>query len=607
MKKFTQFFAAIAISAAMVSCEKPLQELNPSFDSQSVTINSGETVNVHFTLNDVRENTITSAVKCNATENYDIKVNFDPGYAAGTISITAPEMILNGNSFDVDVTFTDKQNGRIANSKITVSPVVKPLQELNPTFESQAVTINSGEVLSIGFTLSDVRGNAITADIKSNAAEQYDITATFNNSCEAGTIDIKAPSIILEDTPFDIELTFNDAQNSRTSNAKITVTPVLVNGLVKLSAAANTFIVPSGAVAVFPTAKGNSGTDSAPSSIKVEWQDNAGLFSEVIKVGDGQAIVRFAEGKEGNVVLDGVDDSGNIVWSWMFWVINETPKDITVGGKTFMDRNIGAINLDEKSELSTGVTYQYGRKDPFPSIKFGEYALRTIYDGDGQEKTISIVKTEAQNNLENTIKNPSVFYNNVYVSGAKHGYSWLTTDCTTIGADLFASLWENGGKKSMYDPCPAGYKVATKADWEGVKAASTVQEIWDNDYETFDSSSIGTNEKYAAGNRKKVQFRGCIYDGLRLTIAGEINSNSTTFSFANCIGKPLPTAEVWCADIDPDFPSKVNASYFRGLAIKVNTTGNGSYDDISAIKVNPLSTGGKYTLNYALPVRCVKE
>lgn len=607
MKKFTQFFAAIAISAAMVSCEKPLQELNPSFDSQSVTINSGETVNVHFTLNDVRDNTITSDVKCNATESYDVKVSFDPGYEAGTISITAPEKILNGNAFDVDVTFTDKQNGRIASSKINVSPVVKPLQDLNPSFESQAVTINSGESLSIGFTLSDVRGNAITADVKSNAAEQYDITATFNNSCEAGTIDIKAPSIILDDTPFDIEITFNDAQNSRTSNAKIAVTPVLVNGLVKLTAAANTFIVPSGAVAVFPTAKGNSGTDSAPSSIKVEWQDNAGLFSEVIKVGDGQAIVRFAEGKEGNVVLDGVDNSGNIVWSWMFWVVNDTPKDITVGGKTFMDRNIGAINLDEKSELSTGVTYQYGRKDPFPSIKFGEYALRTIYDGDGQEKTISIVKTEAQNNLENTIKNPSVFYNNVYVSGAKHGYSWLTTDCTTIGADLFASLWENGGKKSMYDPCPAGYKVAAKADWEGVKAASTVQEIWDNDYETFDSSSIGTNEKYAAGNRKKVQFRGCIYDGLRLTIAGEINSNSTTFSFANCIGKPLPTAEVWCADIDPDFPSKVSTSYFRGLAIKVNTTGNGSYDDISAIKVNPLSTAGKYTLNYALPVRCVKE
>lgn len=607
MKNYIHFLAALAIGAAMVSCEKPLQELNPSLDNQSVTINSGETVNVHFTLNDVRESTITSDVKCNATENYDVKVNFDPGYEAGTISITAPEMILSGNSFDVDITFSDKQNGRIASSKIAVSPVVKPLQDLNPSFESKDVKINSGEALSIGFTLSDVRGNAIKADIKSNAAEQYDITATFNNSCEAGTIDIKAPSIILDDTPFDIEITFNDAQNSRTANAKIAVTPVLVNGLVKLTAAANTFIVPAGAVAVFPTAKGNSGTDSAPSAIKVEWQDNAGLFSEVIKVGDGQAVVRFAEGKEGNVVLDGVDNSGNIVWSWMFWVVNDTPKDITVGGKTFMDRNIGAINLDEKSELSVGVTYQYGRKDPFPSIKFGEYALRTIYDGNGQEKEISIVKTEAQNNLENTIKNPSVFYNNVYVSGAKHGYSWLTTDCTTIGADLFASLWENGGKKSMYDPCPAGYKVAAKADWEGVKAASTVQEIWDDSYETFDSSAIGSNEKYAAGNRKKVQFRGCIYDGLRLTIAGEVNSNSTSFSFANCIGKPLPTAEVWCADIDPDFPSKVNASYFRGLAVKVNTTGNGNYDDISAIKVNALSTAGKYTLNYALPVRCVKE
>lgn len=607
MKKNVLFLAALAISAAMVSCEKPLQELNPSFDSQAVTINSGETANVHFTLNDVRENTITSDVKCNAAENYNVKVSFDPGYGSGTISITAPEKILNGNSFDVDVTFSDKQNGRIASSKITVNPVVKPLQDLNPVLQSQAVTINSGEYLSVTFTLSDVRGNVITADVKSNAAEQYDITAVFDKSGEAGAIDIKAPSIILDDTPFDIEITFKDALNNRASNAKITVTPVLVNGLVKLTEAANSFIVAPGAVAVFPTAKGNSGQNANPSSIKVEWQDNAGLFAETIKVEDGEAIVRFAEGKEGNVVLDGVDESGNVVWSWLFWVVKDTPKDVTAGGKVFMDRNIGALNLDEKSELSVGVIYQYGRKDAFPSTSFSDYALRTIYDGNGQETTIAIVKNESQNNLENTIKNPGVFYNNVYVSGAKHGYSWLTTDATTISAELFKSLWENDGKKSQYDPCPAGYKVASKNDWEGVKAAGNVQELWDDSYETFDNTAIGTNEKYAAGNRKKVQFRGAIYDGLRLTVTGEVNSNSTTFSFANCIGKPLPTAEVWMADIDPDFPSKLNASYFRGTAVKVNTTGNGNYDDISAIKVNPLSTAGKYNLNYALPVRCVKE
>lgn len=482
----------------------------------------------------------------------------------------------------------------------------KPLEDLDPSLENQVVAINSGETVNVGFTLNDVRGNTISYDLNSGAAEQYDIKVTFDEAFNGGTVAITAPALILDDTPFDINLSFKDNANNRLSSAKITVNPTLVNGLVKFSEPANSFIVAPGAVAVFPTKKGNSGTDAAPASIQVEWQDNAGLFVDALKVGNGEAIVRFAQGKEGNVVLNGVDAAGNVVWSWLFWVASDTPKDVTVGGSTFMDRNIGALNLDEKSDLSVGVVYQYGRKDPFPGLRFDKYEMRTIYDGAGQEKTITITKNEAANNIDNTIKNPGVFYNNVYVSGQKHNYSWITTDATTFGVENFKALWENDGKKSMYDPCPAGYKVASVSNWADVKASTDITELWDSSYETPDASTIGTNDKYVAGNRKKVQFRGCIYSGLRLTVSGEINSNSTTFSFANCVGKALPTAAVWCANTDPDFTGS-SASYFRGMAAKVNTSGNGNYDDISAITVNALSNSGKYGLNYALPVRCIRE
>ncbi len=486
----------------------------------------------------------------------------------------------------------------------------KSYEELDPQFptisDGKSVTISSGETVTIAFTLNDVRGNVITVKIDDNAVEDYKISYTLNPGDDEGAITIAAPQMILDGTPFNVNATFSDEANSRISSATINVTPTILEGFVKLTDAANCFIVAPGAYAQFPTFKGNSGEKSGAVSLTLAWQDTQGLFSGIAQVNDSDAIVHFSAGKEGNAVVNGVDASGNVVWSWLFWVTSDAPKDVTVGGFTFQDRNIGALNLDEKSELSVGVVYQYGRKDPFPGIRFGEYSTRPVYDASGAEVEITVVNNTEANNLENAIKNPTIYYNNKYYSGCKHGYSWITTDATTFGSDNFKALWENDGKKSKYDPCPAGYKVASTEAWTAVKAATDVKELWDSAYETFDASAIGTNDKYIPGNKKKVQFRGCVYDGLRLTVTGELNSNSTEFSFANCIGKPLPTAVVWCSDVDPDFAAKLNASYFRGCAFKVNTSGNGNYDDISAIKVNALNLA-KYNLNYAFPTRCVKE
>lgn len=614
MKHTFKLLAAIAFGAIFAaSCEKPYEVLDPTFScgsSMSVSISSGETVKVDFTLNDVREgDKMVASVEATTPEMYDISVAMNPGNASGHVTIVAPAAIYKDTPFDVVVSFNDKENERTSTKTITVKPTVKPLDGLNPSFKEQSVSIKSAETITLEYTLNDVRGAEIAVEA-SEAPADYKLEVNLIKPGEsAGTVTLTAPELILDSTPFDINFSFEDKTNNRTATAKVTVNPVVVEGLVKAEVNANTFIVAPGSVVVFPTFKGKNGEKAGAESVALAWQDAAGLFAGVVKVDDGEAIVRFAEGKEGNALVNGLDASGNIVWSWLFWVVSDTPKDVTVGDYTFMDRNIGAINLDEKSELSVGLAYQYGRKDPFPGIQFSQYALRTVYGADDAEVTIPLALNESENNLENTIKTPTTYYCNKYYSGAKHGYSWITTDASTFGADNFKALWENGGQKSDYDPCPAGYQVAPKAAWDGVKATATdVVEIWDDSYETFDSSSIGTNEKYAAGNRKKVQFRGCTFNGLRLTITGEINANTAdSFSFANCIGKPLPTAEVWMADVDPDYATKLNASYFRGTAVKLNTTGNGNYDDISAIKVNALSTAGKYNLNYALPVRCVKE
>jgi len=73
------------------------------------------------------------------------------------------------------------------------------------------------------------------------------------------------------------------------------------------------------------------------------------------------------------------------------------------------------------------------------------------------------------------------------------------------------------------------------------------------------------------------------------------------------MGTLNPTAAVWCSDVDPDFAAKLSVSNFRGCTAKVTLTGNGNYDDVSAIKPNALNVATKYGLNYALPVRCIRE
>ena len=495
---------------------------------------------------------------------------------------------------------------------LCLASCTKSLQELNarfPNLESGKIQLSSGETSGAEFTLSDVRDYAISYSVECEYADEYKINVSFTSGYSKGIVTITAPDVIFEDVTFDVKVMFSDSLGGRTSSAAFEVEAKANENVVFFKESANCFLASPGAIAVFPLCKGNTKEKSDVEILELGWQDEKGLFKSCTLYDADNGCVVFNSGKEGNAVVNGIGADSTVVWSWHFWVAKDAPKEVVVGDYTFLDRNLGALNLDEKSELSVGVAYQYGRKDPFTGIRFGAYEQRPVFNAVGDTLEVSIVNVSAEtiDNMQNAIENPMIFYNNKYLSGSgnKHNYSWITYDCTQYGAERFTALWNNGGKKSVNDPCPAGYTVASVEAWTAAKALN-VTELWDNDYETFDASSIGTYEKYIVGNKKKVQFRGCVYGDLRLTITGEINSNSNAFSFANCIGKPLPTAEVWCRDEDPDFASKINASYFRGQAAKVNTTGNGNYEDISAIKVNALSFT-KYGLHYALPVRCVKE
>lgn len=156
-----------------------------------------------------------------------------------------------------------------------------------------------------------------------------------------------------------------------------------------------------------------------------------------------------------NVMIAAYDDdacNGNILWSWHIWVTDE-PKDSPVGNAFWMDRNLGATCANiEADPRSIGLFYQWGRKDPMRTVStytMGDFIATC------PEFTVSEVNVSPETGtISASIANPMPFINTapaggtaikdwIYTKGNKD--RWLDSD------------------KTMFDPCPIGYKVPSSA------------------------------------------------------------------------------------------------------------------------------------------------
>lgn len=129
------------------------------------------------------------------------------------------------------------------------------------------------------------------------------------------------------------------------------------------------------------------------------------------------------------------DYDGQIFWSYMIWVTDK-PEDITLSdGTVIMDRNLGASatspdDIVSRASETYGKPYQWGRKDPAINVTDNIVAATT------ETGTVDYV-----------IKNPTKFI--ATADGTTYSGDWNWTGDDT--------LW--GATKTIYDPCPAGYKV----------------------------------------------------------------------------------------------------------------------------------------------------
>ena len=192
---------------------------------------------------------------------------------------------------------------------------------------------------------------------------------------------------------------------------------------------------------------------------------------------------------------DGLNGTGNILWSWHIWVTDYNPEatgsatvltpvnkrklkftyNTTIQQPPMMDRNLGAIagftladppkNPLDMSKAN-GFHYQWGRKDPFPS-SYSATPVSVVkgltsktnppkgmlnrYGPDGITY-VPLVSVTSKSTVRNACQHPTDFY--IESNTAKY---WCSE------SDAMPTLWnssnDDNGVKTVFDPCPAGWRV----------------------------------------------------------------------------------------------------------------------------------------------------
>ena len=205
---------------------------------------------------------------------------------------------------------------------------------------------------------------------------------------------------------------------------------------------------------------------------EVLWQDGIGVMTErSVKVMNAEKrdkayIVVETGNKAGNAVV-AMKVNGEIYWSWHIWCTDYNPNlkegQQELNGFDWMDRNLGATynKYNEEGGIkSKGFLYQWGRKDLFPPTKGWEKTEsdEDLYNLAGEIITFSKVPVEVFNNIPNSVHNSMSFYTSEE--------SWYTNAKGTYRRNDL-SLWNSKvGKKTIFDPCPDGWRVPVGKDGE---------------------------------------------------------------------------------------------------------------------------------------------
>jgi uncharacterized protein (TIGR02145 family) len=282
-----------------------------------------------------------------------------------------------------------------------------------------------------------------------------------------------------------------------------------------VTSTANCYMIAPGASLTIPVnVRGNGGavaetglnTNISPASVGIVWETSQNLIT-LGSLSSNKKITVTANGNTpGNAVIaaySGENLTGDILWSWHIWITDYDPDSTptkngniytilsTNGSYTWMDRNLGAI-VTTYSADNNMLHYQWGRKDPFP--------YTTVV---GSSTTVDVSSSYASiYTIDNSIQHPFTF-----IIGSS---DWLSTANNYLwGGNPISAPTD----KTIFDPCPAGWRVpayngsstaSLASPWSCITTSSYVS--WSSSVGTFANNgvaivSIGNSFWPAAGSR----------------------------------------------------------------------------------------------------------
>lgn len=260
---------------------------------------------------------------------------------------------------------------------------------------------------------------------------------------------------------------------------------------------------------------------------------------------------------KGNALLAAYDGNGTILWSWHIW-LTDTPVNKVNGNYALMDRNLGATYVPENltntftltnNQLwaSFGFLYQWGRKDPMmqaPLPGQGQYNgwdsvpyWRRMSDGRWEKRTSIISGVASTAKISDVTKAPDTYFggsaasNNMWFNRTDSGLANNDQNTALWGYAVQNQQWGRSFTKTMYDPCPPGYRTMLhsagfKSPVDGDQFGTVALDANDRNRNTY-GVVINTsgNTNYAQGT----------YDRAWYPYAGYRNDNGRTKEVATSV------------------------------------------------------------------------